>query len=175
MSSEYRKNQEQKIIRETKRRVELIMTENTDKKAFDLAIHCLGNREHSRKEIIAKLGRRQFSPEAIEKTLNRLDELGLLDDRSFAMNYVGSRSRKKPSGRYKLRYELLQKGITEEVIEEVLGEYDSSAYCLDAALKKLPLLKGDNHYKRRKLHAFLMNRGFDSQTIHDTLDQIFHS
>ncbi len=151
------------------------MTENTDKKAFDVAIRYLGNREHSRKEIIAKLERRQFSPEAVQKTLERLDELGLLDDRSFALNYVGNRSRKKPSGRYKLRYELLQKGIQEEIIEEVLGEYDSSGHCLDAALKKLPFLKGDGRYKRKKLHAFLMNRGFESQTIRETLDQIFRS
>jgi regulatory protein len=151
------------------------MTENSDKKAFELAIRYLGNREHSRKEIITKLERRQFSPEAIAKTLERLDELGLLDDRSFALNYIGSKSRKKPSGRYKLRYELLQKGVSEEIIEEVLSEYDSSSHCLDAALKKLPFLKGDDRYRRRRLHAFLMNRGFDSQTIRQTLDQIFRS
>ena len=151
------------------------MIENTDKEAFDLAIRYLGNREHSRKEIIVKLERKQFNQEAIETALNRLDELGLIDDRSFAMNYVGSRSRKKPLGRYKLRYELLQKGIAEEVIDEVLNEYDSSAHCLDAALKKLPFVKGDERYRRKKLHAFLMNRGFDSQTIRETLDQIFHS
>ncbi|MCG8342785.1 MAG: recombination regulator RecX [Chlorobiales bacterium] len=151
------------------------MIENTDKEAFDLAIRYLGNREHSRKEIIVKLERKQFNQEAIETVLNRLDELGLLDDRSFAMNYVGSRSRKKPLGRYKLRYELLQKGIAEEVIDEVLNEYDSSTHCLDAALKKLPFIKGDERYRRKKLHAFLMNRGFDSQTIRETLDQIFHS
>ena len=151
------------------------MIENTDKEAFDLAIRYLGNREHSRKEIIVKLERKKFNQEAIETALNRLDELGLLDDRSFAMNYVGSRSRKKPLGRYKLRYELLQKGIAEEVIDEVLNEYDSSTHCLDAALKKLPFIKGDERYRRKKLHAFLMNRGFDSQTIRETLDQIFHS
>ena len=149
------------------------MTEDTDKKALDLAIRYLGNREHSRKEIITKLQRKQFIGEIVEKTLNRLDELGLLDDRSFALNYVGSRSKKKPSGRYKLRYELRQKGISEEVIDEVLSEYDSSSHCLDAALKKLPFLKGENRYRRRKLHAFLMNRGFDTETIRDTLDQIF--
>lgn len=149
------------------------MTEDTDKKALDLAIRYLGNREHSRKEIITKLQRKQFIGEVVEKTLNRLDELGLLDDRSFALNYVGSRSKKKPSGRYKLRYELRQKGISEEVIDEVLSEYDSSSHCLDAALKKLPFLKGENRYRRRKLHAFLMNRGFDTDTIRDTLDQIF--
>lgn len=151
------------------------MTEDADKKALDLAILYLGNREHSRKEIITKLQRKQFTGDVVEKTLSRLDELGLLDDRSFALNYVGSRSKKKPSGHYKLRYELRQKGISEEVIDEVLSEYDSSSHCLDAALKKLPFLKGDDRYRRRKLHAFLMNRGFDSQTIRDTLDRIFQN
>ncbi len=151
------------------------MTENTDKKAFDLAILYLGNREHSRKEIIAKLERRKFSPEAVEKTLERLDELGLLDDRSFAVNYVGSRSRKKPSGRYKLHYELLQKGISEEIIEEVLSDYDSNAHCLDAAVKKLPFLKGDGRYRRKKMYTFLINRGFDGRTVGETLDQLFEA
>lgn len=151
------------------------MTEDADKKALDLAIRYLGNREHSRKEIITKLQRKQFTGEVVEKTLNRLDELGLLDDRSFALNYIGSRSKKKPSGRYKLRYELRQKGVSDEVIDEVLSEYDSSSHCLDAALKKLPFLKGDDRYRRRKLHAFLMNRGFDTETIRDTLNRIFQN
>ena len=151
------------------------MHDNPNKKAFDLALRYLGNREHSRKEIIVKLERKQFNEETVEKTLNRLDELGLLDDRSLAANYVGSRSKKKPSGRYKLRYELLQKGISEEIIEEVLDNYDSFAHCLEAALKKLPFLKGEERYKERKLYTFLMNRGFDSQTVRDTLDRIFRS
>ena len=151
------------------------MTEDDDKKAFDLAIRCLGNREHSRKEIITKLEQRRFSPEDVEKTLERLDELGLLDDRSFAANYVGSKARKTPSGRYKLSHELRQKRIPDEIIEEVLSEYDSNAHCLNAALKKLPFLKGDDHYRRKKMHVFLINRGFDSQTIRETLDQLFRS
>ncbi|NEX13544.1 MAG: regulatory protein RecX [Prosthecochloris sp.] len=151
------------------------MADTDDKKAFDLAIRLLGEREHSRKEIITKLERRKFSEAAIDKTLERLDQLGLIDDRSFAEHFVGSRSRKKPSGKYKLRYELFQKGISETIIDEVLSDYDSSAHCLDAAMKKFPFLKGDDHYKRKKLYAFLANRGFDSHSIRETLDQIFRS
>lgn len=151
------------------------MLDDTEKQAFDHAIRYLGNREHSRHEIVSKLERRGFSAEAIEKTLQRLESLALLDDRAFAMHYIGSRSRKKPSGRYKLRYELLKKGVAEEIVDEVLGDFDSAEHCLNAALRKLPLLKGDLYYRRRKLHVFLTGRGFDGRTVRETLDKVFPS
>ncbi|ASQ91144.1 regulatory protein RecX [Prosthecochloris sp. GSB1] len=151
------------------------MLDDTEKKAFDHAIRFLGNREHSRREIVSKLERRGFSTEAIEKTLQRLESLELLDDRTFAMHYIGSRSRSKPSGRYKLRHELLKKGVAEEIVEEALGDFDGAAHCLDAALRKLPLLKGDLYHRRRKLHAFLTGRGFDGQTVRETLDKVLPS
>ncbi len=149
------------------------MLDEAEKQAFDLAIRYLGNREHSRKEIVTKLEKRNISPGDIEKTLERLDTLGLLDDRSFAVSFVGSRSRKKPSGRYKLRHELLMKGVSEEIADEVLGDFDNEAHCLSAALKKLPLLKGDIYHRKRKMRAFLASRGFDSGTIRTTLDKVF--
>ncbi len=151
------------------------MTENTNRSAFDVALRLLGNREHSRKEIVIKLEQRRFDSEAIDTALGRLEELELLDDKSFAVNYVVSRSRKKPSGAYKLRYELLQKGVPDAIIDEVLEEYDSAAQCLEAAQRKLRLLKGDLPVKRNKLYAFLVNRGFDSQTIRETLARVLSS
>ena len=151
------------------------MDANNDKKALDFAFRCLGNREHSRREVIVKLERKQFEPEVIERTLRKLVELGQLDDRSFAANYIRSRSKKKPSGYYKLKYELLQKGISEETIREVLEDYDNSTHCLNAAMKKLPLLKGDDRCRKNKMHRFLLNRGFDNHTIRETIDRIFSS
>ncbi len=149
------------------------MHDNTERKAFDLAVRYLGNREHSQKEIIEKLSRKEFSEEIINKTLKRLDELGLIDDRSFAVNYVGSRLRRKSCGHFKLKHELLQKGVEEEVVNAVLADFDNSSLCLEAALKKLPFIKGDKQQKHRKLYAFLTNRGFDSHTIRETLEEVF--
>ncbi|RDD31503.1 regulatory protein RecX [Prosthecochloris sp. ZM] len=148
------------------------MSDSDTRKALDRAIGYLGIREHSRQEIRGKLKRNGFSDETIEKALERLDTLNLLDDLSFARNFIRSRTRVKPSGLYKLRYELRQKGVPDDIAEEALREYDSAAQCLNAALKKMPFLKGDQEHRRKKLHTHLANRGFDSQTIRQTLDEL---
>ncbi|WP_233570560.1 regulatory protein RecX [Prosthecochloris sp. ZM_2] len=149
--------------------------EEDPQKALDQAIRLLGIREHSRSEISRKLRRNRYSEELVETTLERLEELSLLDDLSFARNFVRSRTRRKPSGYYKLRYELLQKGVAEEIAEQALGDLDSEAQCESAALKKLALLQGDTALKRRKLQAHLQNRGFDATTIRETLERVLSS
>ncbi len=149
------------------------MSDSDRQQALDQAIRYLGIREHSRQEIALKLKRCRFSDEVIEKALERLDTLNLLDDRSFADNFIRSRTRSKPSGRYKLRYELLQKGVSADIADEALRDIDSAAHCMNAALKKMPFLKGEQIDQRRKLHAHLASRGFDSQTIRETLDELF--
>ncbi|ARM31420.1 regulatory protein RecX [Prosthecochloris sp. HL-130-GSB] len=142
------------------------------RKALEQALRFLGVREHSRAEITGKLQRSGYEPDVIERTLRRLEELSLVDDLSFARNFIRSRTRGKPSGYHKLRYELMRKGVGAEISEKALEEYDGAAQCERAALKKLPFLNGDMYQKRRKLYSHLQNRGFDGETIRETLDNV---
>jgi regulatory protein len=59
--------------------------------------------------------------------IERLGELGMLDDEAFASLWVESRDRARPRGERALRQELRQKGIDSETIARTLEERDRGA------------------------------------------------
>lgn len=83
-------------------------------------------------EVRRHLLRAAFPEPLVERTLERLQELGILDDRAFAKAWVESRDRAKPRGQVALRRELALKGIDRDMTAAVLAERNSAA-AADAA------------------------------------------
>jgi regulatory protein len=137
------------------------------------ALKLLGIRNHSRKELEQKLLKKGYSSGEIEPVLEKLTMKGVLDDRIFAMELIRSRSRRKPSGKWKTGAELRKKGVAEPIISELLKEYDSATLCYQAAEKKIGLLhNAADADRKRKLEVFLNNRGFEWQEIQTVLKQL---
>ena len=61
--------------------------------------------------------------------IERLADLGMLDDEAFARAWVESRDRARPRGERALRSELRRKGVADSIVADVLGERD----CADSA------------------------------------------
>ncbi|NTV02244.1 MAG: recombination regulator RecX [Chlorobiaceae bacterium] len=146
------------------------MSERTIEEAVRNGIRLLGLRAHGRAELSSKLRKKGFEPSIVEAAIARLESLGLINDRTFAESFVESMSRRRPEGKMKARVRLLQKGLPEEVVEEMLAGYDQVAMCRAAAEKKMRTLTGPQETKLKKLETFLRNRGFDWQTIKETMD-----
>jgi len=147
-------------------------TENNQRQAFELAVRLLSLRQHSQQEIIAKLQNKGHSVDAAEHAVRRLHELQLLDDLEFSRSFIRSRCRTRPSGSYKLRFELRNKGVEDHIIDQALEDFDSREACMSAAKKKLPLLRGERQQRERKLHAHLMSRGFGTEEIREILQAL---
>jgi regulatory protein len=145
------------------------MDEKNGKAALDVALRLLAGRAHGRREIEDKLRKKGFEAEAIAEALLRLDQLKLIDDRAFAGNFVAGMARRRPEGRLKTRARLKQKGLSDEIIGEAIATSDQKALCLSAAEKKLRTLAGSPEQKKKKLIAFLKNRGFEWETIREAL------
>jgi SOS response regulatory protein OraA/RecX len=82
-----------------------------------------------------------------------------------------------------LRRELLSKGISSEIVDEVLSErenlIDEFEIALDLAQGKLKQIKslkkrkkGRDEYKRR-IYEFLLRRGFKFETINRVMREVF--
>ncbi len=143
--------------------------QKTDQEALRDAIRLLGNRAHSRSELAAKLSRKGVDTLTAQRVLDHLAASGLLDDRAFAKQYVESMTRRKPESKAMLRSRLLQKGVAADAVAAALEHYDAGSSCLQAAEKKMRSLSGTHEVKRKKLETFLRNRGFDWQTIRETI------
>lgn len=118
------------------------------------------------------------NPEDITKIIQKLTELGYLNDEDFARIYIGSSLRRKPQGLRMLQMNLRQKGIDESTFATALklasveNQFDESDLAQDAADKKLKTLsKLPPNKQKEKLYRFLASRGFSMDSIMKVLNR----
>ena len=99
-----------------------LLTEQVNsRRAFNKGCDLLARRDHSRFELLTKLRQKGFGAEA-EETLDRLEELGYLDDARFAAAYAAELQRCRHFGKKRIEQALLQKGVDRAIIRDVLDE-----------------------------------------------------
>ncbi|MCX7927498.1 MAG: recombination regulator RecX [Candidatus Omnitrophica bacterium] len=145
--------------------------------AKQYAFLLLKYRQRSCAEIKRRLERKKFSPEVIAQTIAFLREKNFLDDRLFAENWINWRL-KQGVGYHRIRRELQQKGIENNLIEEVLKKVVKPSNNLEVletlARQRLSRMRGlDEKTMRRRLFNFLMRRGFLQEEVIDCLERIF--
>ena len=110
-----------------KARLERHAAETNPDTVLNAAARFLELRSRSVHEVRRHLADAAFPAELVERAIDRLLELGMLDDRVFATAWVESRDRVRPRGQSALRRELALKGIDRETIVAVLSERDDAA------------------------------------------------
>ncbi len=152
----------------------MINETSTTSSPMAFALKLLGLRSHSRQELERKLLKKGYTTESIEPTLEKLTKRGVLNDRIFGMELIRSKSRQRPAGKIRMRAELRKRGISDEIIEQLLKEYHSEELCMRAAEKKIGSLHGATETDRKqKLEVFLHNRGFEWPEIQAALRHFF--
>ncbi|HWQ16085.1 MAG TPA: RecX family transcriptional regulator [Roseiflexaceae bacterium] len=148
-------------------------------KALHAALRIIETRPRSQAEIRERLRRKGFAPEAVDAALERMRELGLVDDAAFARYWVESRQTHRPRGPGALRDELRRKGVDAEVIAQTL---DDPALRGDEAEQALALARAALHKYRaapdyatfaRRLGGFLQRRGFGFETVRPIVDRLW--
>jgi regulatory protein len=141
--------------------------------SYDRAVAFLSYRPRSIAEIRQNLIEKKIDDAVIDAVIARLVEQGYVDDAAFARFWVGNRQEFEPSGARALRFELRQKGIASDVIDEVLAELDTSEAAYRAAKDKARRLRGnDKRTFRQKVGAILARRGFDYDTARTVTDRL---
>ncbi|WP_025641707.1 regulatory protein RecX [Schnuerera ultunensis] len=153
--------------------VEEVLLEEEQLKANNTALSYLTHRKRTEKEIIDKLKKKGFEENIIEKTLDYLQNYGLVDDLDFASSFARDKIKLNKQGPQRIKYELYRKGISQEIIEKILKEDDEYPRALELAKKKLPSYKNDNRDKiYRKLGGFLQRRGYSYDCISRVLKEL---
>lgn len=130
-------------------------------------------RLRSEKEIIdyLKFKKKIENGELIDDLINTLKDQRLIDDLSFAKSWVLSRSRKL--GPKVIKIELLQKGISKEIIDRVMGLAVDEEKVAEELLNKK--VKGWRNLKpmefRKKAYDFLLRRGFEYNIVKDIVEK----
>ncbi|MEE2056381.1 recombination regulator RecX [Rhodococcus artemisiae] len=110
-----------------RRRVRLQPGGGTEAQAKDVCLRLLTDRARSRAELATKLEQKGFTADVAEHTLDRLTEVGLIDDADFAQQWVRSRHLYSGKGKRAIALELRRKGIDEQDAADALDTIDSAS------------------------------------------------
>ena len=140
-----------------------------DDKLYAQVLGLLARRLRSRWEIEFYLQRKQVSPPLINIILNKLSNVGLLDDEKFARAYVNDRRLLRPASRRKMTLELRQKHLSDEIIQRVLGVDEQAE---TAALRSIidQKRRQTRYQDNQKLMQYLARQGFSYQDIKSALE-----
>ena len=126
----------------------------------------LTGRARSRSDLAAKLAQRNVPTDVATRLLDRFEEVGLVDDTTFAREWVAQRHEGRGLARRALAQELRRKGIDDEVARDALDELDETDEIEAARMlvrRKLPSVRGLESDKAvRRLVGMLARKGHSS-------------
>ncbi len=134
-----------------------------------------------KKEEIRKREQINKAQKIIENIIDKLRQIGQINDEEFARWYLEQRQTFRPMGEKGLKYELLKKGIPRDTIAKLLDSYiaKDETRPSDYELAKRALKKKFRHESAMKqfdnkaiikMQRFLASRGFDWDTIKEVVD-----
>lgn len=157
----------------TEEQLNTLLATSQYNRARERALYLLGLRDYACKELEQKLYT-EAPPEIAAAVVERLRQVGLLDDWRYAARLALSLSESKHYPRRRIEQELRRRGIdpltAQSAAEEVDGEDYEQALAL---LQKKYYNKLNDPDSRRRVTAALARRGFSYGAIRrafDTLD-----
>lgn len=161
---------------------------------LEAAARFLGARSRSIAEVRRRLTGAGYRADLVEGAIERLVDLGMLDDEVFARSWVESRDRARPRGERAIREELRLKGIDRSVIDAVMAERrdttagihatsddpDSAPLSADRIAAERLIARharslarvADPRQRRQRAYALLARNGFDPETCRDAAARV---
>jgi len=143
-------------------------------RCLEAAYRYLSYRPRSESEIRERLQRRGFDAETIGAAIGQLGEQNLLNDGDFAQFWKENRESFSPRSQWLTGLELKRKGVTNDVIEQVVAGMDDGENAYRAALQKARRgAPTDYQSFRRRLGDYLRRRGFNYEVIGHTVEKVW--
>ena len=164
----------------TKTEIENLEQQSEFGKLYALALNYCLMRPHSKKEISDYLWKKTLNRKfknrktgefyekkgvsniSVEQVLSRLIEKKYIDDEKFAKFWVENRNQRKGSSIKKLKSELFSKGVSSDIIEQVLSESNRND---EDEIQKIIAKKAKKYTDEQKLIAYLARQGFSFDEI----------
>lgn len=132
----------------------------------------------TRRQLEDKLRDRGCEPEVAAVVLDRMSEVGLVDDEAYAEMFVRSRQETKGLAAGALRHELRQKGVADDLVDAALEEIDPERekdQARSLVARRMRTMRGlDREVQTRRLASFLARKGYGPgvayQVIREALD-----
>ncbi len=140
------------------------------KDIHERALGLLAVRQRSRRELERRLVQAGFEGDAVAGELERLEQVGLLDDEAFARAVVESRMGFRGESRRVVAGKLAQAGVASEV---ALGALDQAPEPEEERARRLAEAKAQRlsglepQVAMQRLYGFLARRGYGPEVARD--------
>lgn len=158
--------------------IDALLLKDEYARALDYGYLLLSYRDRSEYELRRRLLDKGFHVDLVREVLKFFRDKKLLDDRQFAKKWIENSLSSRPMGRMRMKHELKGKMVEDGIIDEVVGELvdDDTEMKLARRLteKKLEALKSyPVEVRRARLLRFLKSRGFNFDLIQGLMKEYF--
>lgn len=146
-------------------------------RAKSRAINYISGKLKTKYEVRLKLKENGFAEDVIDEVLDILEKEEYLNDKVYCEIFIEDKKKLNGYGKNKIKSLLIQKGISKNIFEDFLNEFEYDEEfdnALKMGIKKLELLSNeeDNFKKKQKIINYLAYRGFGFDVINDVLKEI---
>lgn len=124
-------------------------------------------------EIRQKLSQLGYDEDTAERVVENLTEINYINDYNYALKYIKEKTKLKPKSVKLLSMELAQKGISDDIIQNVSEELeiDENDVAYELLVKKYSKYAAFDEKQVLKMKTFLLNKGFSYSQISRALSK----
>ena len=152
-----------------------ILEENKYYDLYNKCIKLISNKMRSVSEIETYLSKNEASKKDIQNIIDKLINIGLLNDLRYTKAYVSDKMKFTNAGPYKIEKELLDLGIDQDIIKKELShisEEDIKNKITKYINMKLRKNKYSEYIFKQKVITELINMGYSKDDILEKLDSV---
>lgn len=148
-----------------------LIEQSDEKRAKEKALWLISYRDHSKRELETKISKTS-DREAAKKAVERMEELGLINDEKYARRYAEELINVKHLSARGVKYKLNEKGIDRELIDQILEELnpDPREHIEILIERKYKTAINDEKGRRRAVAA-LQRMGYSWNDINAVLSE----
>lgn len=146
--------------------LEQLKSESDFGKNYIRAVDLISRRLRSEREIRDYAFRKQWTKSNTERVVERLKARGYLNDQRFAELFFSSRHQSERYSLKRIRLDLVKKGISSDIIDDLCRANGDSVALLKLINKRINKYDDEN-----KLIAYLARNGFRYDDIKAALDR----
>jgi regulatory protein len=160
----------------TDQEIESLRQKDEQEKVYLSALRLLNYRPRSASELRNKLQQKGYEMAGIETAITRLRTNGLVNDTQFAKSWIEDRAAFHPRSRRLMAWELHQKGVQPEEIDQALDLAGNDADLASEAARRWIGKHSDldEHQFHTRLMGFLSRRGFPYGVIQPVITELWN-
>ncbi len=157
----------QKYNLKTNDNIESLYDDISYEASLEKGIFLISLKDRTRKELKMKLNEKYKNTQMVEKAVDKLVELGYVNDLDYSVSYI---TRKK-YGRERITYNLIQKGISKDIVNEAYLVVEEERRDMEGEKIYKAIMKNMKK-DEGKLIQYLVRQGFSLDTFFKKLKEI---